>query len=148
MEGVLRPFPRRGASLIEALLVLAIASILFLAGAASVSRSAGRYDLERGVWEVRSLLSQTRVRAIWEGVPARLTIGVRGYSMDLYDEGAKSWRVAAAGDWQGVAVEANNTPVYQPTGSVTGMATIIVSNPRGAYRLTLAITGRIRATKL
>jgi hypothetical protein len=31
---------------------------------------------------------------------------------------------------------------------VTGMATILVSNTRGAYKITLAITGRIKAMKL
>jgi len=138
----------RGATLIETLLVLGLMAILFLAGSASVSRSAGLYDLERGVWEIRSLLSQTRIRSIWEGVSTRLRLGRLGYFMDRYDDEAKAWRVVESGAWERITVDANNSPVYHPTGAVTGMATIIVSNARGAYRITLAITGRIKAKRI
>lgn len=93
-------------------------------------------------------LNQTRIRSVWEGTPARLRIDREGYSLETYDEDAKTWKRSESGRWEGVTVEANNTPAYQPTGSVTGMATIHVSNASGAYRITLAITGRIRATKL
>lgn len=137
-----------GFTVIEALIVLALVSVLVLGGAARVSRSAARFELERGVWEIKMRLNQTRIRSIWEGIPARLRIFRTGFSLETYDEDAKTWKPAESGRWEGVAVEANNTPVYQPTGSVTGMATILVSNARGAYRITLAITGRIKATRL
>jgi prepilin-type N-terminal cleavage/methylation domain-containing protein len=139
---------RPGFTLLEAVLVLALISILILAGAASASKSAARFELERAVWEIKMRLNQTRIRSIWEGTPARLRIDRVGFSLETYDEDAKIWKPAESGRWEGVVVEANNTPVYHPTGSVTGMATILVSNPRGAYRITLAITGRIRAIKL
>jgi prepilin-type N-terminal cleavage/methylation domain-containing protein len=141
-------FRRPGYTLLEAVLVLALISILVLAGAASVSKSASRFELERAVWEVKLRLNQARIRSIWEGVPTRLRIEQGGFFLETYDEEAKTWKPAEFGFWEGVAVEANNTPVYHPTGSVTGMATILVSNARGAYKITLAITGRIRAIKL
>lgn len=137
-----------GFTLIEAAVVLAVVSVLVLAGAAQVSRSAARFELERGVWEIKMRLNQTRIRSVWEGTPARLRIFRTGFSLETYDEDTKTWKTAESGRWEGVAVEANNTPVYQPTGSVTGMATILVSNARGAYRITLAITGRIKTTRL
>lgn len=137
-----------GFTLLEAVIVLAVVSILILAGATSVSRSEARFDLERAVWEIKMRLNQARIRSIWEGVPTRLRIDRVGFSLETYDEAAKTWEAAETGRWEGVAVEANNTPIYHPTGSVTGMATILVSNTRGAYRITLAITGRIRAAKL
>jgi prepilin-type N-terminal cleavage/methylation domain-containing protein len=139
---------RPGFTLLEAVLVLALVSILVLAGAASVSRSAARFELERAVWEIKMRLNQARIRSIWEGAPTRLRIDRAGFSLETYDEDTKTWKQTESGLWEGVAVEANNTPVYHPTGSVTGMATILVSNARGAYKITLAITGRIKATKL
>ncbi len=139
---------RRGFTLIEAVLVLALISVLVFAGAAAASKSAARFALERAVWEIKMRLNQARIRSIWDGVPARLRIDKAGFSLETYDEDARAWKPAESGRWEGVAVEANNIPVYQPTGAVTGMATILVSNPRGAYRITLAITGRIKATKL
>jgi len=137
-----------GFTLLEALVVLALVSILFLAGTVPASRSAARFELERAVWELRARLNQTRIRSIWEGTPARLRIDRAGFSLETYDEDTKTWKPTESGRWEGVIVEANNTPLYHPTGSVTGMATILVSNSRGAYRITLAITGRIKATKL
>jgi prepilin-type N-terminal cleavage/methylation domain-containing protein len=137
-----------GFTLLEAMVVLVLVSILFLAGTVPASRSAARFDLERAVWGIRAHLNQARIRSIWEGVPIRFRINRDGFSMESYDENAKTWESVESGRWEGVAVEANNTPVYYPTGSVTGMATILVSNARGAYRITLAITGRIKATKL
>ncbi|HEX2695495.1 MAG TPA: prepilin-type N-terminal cleavage/methylation domain-containing protein [Acidobacteriota bacterium] len=139
---------RPGFTLIEAVLVLALVSILVLAGAASASRSAARFELERAVWEIKMRLNQARIRSVWEGVPTRLRIERAGFSLETYDEDTKTWKSIESGRWEGVTVEANNTPVYHPTGSVTGMATILVSNARGAYKITLAITGRIKATKL
>jgi len=137
-----------GFTLLESVIVLALISILVLAGAAAVSRSADRLELERAVWEIKLRLNQTRIRSIWEGVPARLRIDRAGYSLEIYDDERKAWKPSESGVWEGVAVDANNTPVYQPTGSVTGMATILVSNARGAYKITLAITGRIKATRI
>jgi type II secretory pathway pseudopilin PulG len=137
-----------GFTLLEAVLVLALVSMLIVAGASSASRSAARLELERAVWEIKLRLNQTRIRSIWEGSPARLRIDRTGYSLEIYDGDAKAWKPSESGLWEGVSVEANNTPVYQPTGSVTGMATIVVSNARGTYKITLAITGRIKAVKI
>jgi prepilin-type N-terminal cleavage/methylation domain-containing protein len=137
-----------GFTLLEAVLVLALVSILVLAGTASASRSAASFALERAVWEIRMRLNQARIRSVWEGTPTRLRIGRAGFSLETYDEDTKTWMRAESGLWEGVVVEANNTPTYHPTGSVTGMATILVSNTRGAYKITLAITGRIKAMKL
>jgi prepilin-type N-terminal cleavage/methylation domain-containing protein len=139
---------RPGFTLIEAVLVLALVSILVLAGAASASRSAARFELERAVWEIKMRLNQARIRSIWEGAPTRLRIERAGFSLETYDEDTKTWKSIESGRWEGVTVEANNTPTYHPTGSVTGMATILISNARGTYKITLAITGRIKATKL
>jgi len=44
-----------------------------------------------------------------------------------------------------VTLKANNTPVFYPEGTVSNLATILVSNDRGGYRITLAMTGRVKA---
>jgi hypothetical protein len=43
-----------------------------------------------------------------------------------------------------VQLTANNTPVLQPNGSANSMATFAVSNAIGTYRVTVAITGRVK----
>jgi len=60
----------------------------------------------------------------------------------------KTWRTVQTEFLEGVRIEANNSPIFHPTGTVTGLATILVSNSRGAYRITLAISGRIKVVKI
>ena len=139
---------KKGFTLVEAVIVLALVSLLILAGSESISGLAPRYQLQRAVWEVRARLNQARIRSVWEGVSVRVRLRSAAIALEQYDEGGKTWRTVQTEFLEGVRVEANNSPVFHPTGTVTGLATILVSNSRGAYRITLAISGRIKAVKI
>jgi len=137
----------KGMTLIEATIVLALISLLILAGAESVSGIAPRYQLQRAVWEVRARLNQARIRSVWEGISVRVRLSSASIALDQYDEEGKTWRTMQTEFLEGVRIEANNSPIFHPTGTVTGLATILVSNSRGAYKITLAISGRIKVVK-
>jgi prepilin-type N-terminal cleavage/methylation domain-containing protein len=139
---------RKGLTLVETVIVLALVSLLILAGSESVSGLAPRYQLQRAVWEVRARLNQARIRSVWEGVSVRVRLRSAAIALEQYDEGGTTWRTVQTEFLEGVRVEANNSPVFHPTGTVTNLATILVSNSRGAYRITLAITGRIKVVKV
>jgi len=139
---------KKGFTLAEAVIVLALASLLILAGSGSISGLAPRYQLQRAVWEVRSRLNQARVHSVWEGVSVRVRLSSRAVALDQFDEERKTWRTLQTEFLEGVRIEANNSPVFHPTGTVAGLATILVSNSRGAYRITLAISGRIKVVKI
>lgn len=49
---------------------------------------------------------------------------------------------------EGVNVEANNSPLFHPEGTVSNLASIYVFNSWGKYRITIAITGRIKTTPI
>jgi hypothetical protein len=49
---------------------------------------------------------------------------------------------------EGVNIQANNSPVFHPQGTVSNLASIMISNTWGSYKITLAISGRIRIAKL
>jgi len=138
----------KGMTLIEAVIVLALVSLLIFAGAESVSGVAPRYQLQRAVWEVRARLNQARIRSVWEGISVRVRLSSASIALDQYDEGGKTWRTMQTEFLEGVRIEANNSPIFHPTGTVTGLATILVSNSRGAYKITLAISGRIKVVKI
>ena len=139
---------KKGFTLVEAVIVLALVSLLILAGSGSISGLAPRYQLQRAVWEVRSRLNQARIRSVWEGVSVRVRLNSGAIALEQYDEKGKTWKTLQTEFLEGVRIEANNRPIFHPTGTVTGLATILVSNSRGAYRITLAISGRVKVVKI
>jgi len=139
---------KKGFTLVEAVIVLALVSLLILAGSGSISGLAPRYQLQRAVWEVRARLNQARIRSVWEGVSVRVRLSSGAIALEQYDEKGKTWKTLQTEFLEGVRIEANNSPIFHPTGTVTGLATILVSNSRGTYRITLAISGRIKVVKI
>jgi hypothetical protein len=93
-------------------------------------------------------LNQARIRSVWEGVSVRVRLSSGAIALEQYDETGKTWRTLQTEFLEGVRIEANNSPIFHPTGTVTGLATILVSNSRGSYRITLAISGRIKVVKI
>ncbi len=139
---------RRGFTLVEVVLALALAGLLVFGGAYSFRRLIPKYQLQSGIWEVTSGLNQARFRAIMSGAPVRVRFVPPGFVFERYDEAAKAWRIAATAVLPGVAVRANNSPIFHPQGTVSDLASIYVSNSRGAYRVTIAISGRVRAIRV
>jgi prepilin-type N-terminal cleavage/methylation domain-containing protein len=138
---------RSGFTLIEAVMVLAVAGLLTIGGAHAVHRLVPKLQLRSGIWEVTSGLGQARFRAIMSGEPVRVRFVPSGFIFESYNEESAVWRTHRWTHLAGVAVRANNAPVFHPQGTVTSLATILVSNSRGSYRITIAITGRIRTVR-
>lgn len=137
-----------GFTLIETVLALALAGFLVYAGAVSFKDMIPKFRLQTGVWEIGSALNQARFAAIWKGVPMRVRFDSSGYFLESYDETAAAWRATRSGRCEGLEVRANNTPTFYPGGTVSDLATIYVSNSRGSYKITIAITGRIKTVKV
>lgn len=136
-----------GFTLVEAVLALALAGLFALGGTYTVGRLGPKLDLQSGIWEVTSGLNQARFRAILSGVSVRVRFAPPGFVSESYDETSSTWRLSRAVSLSGVLVRANNAPVFHPQGTVSDLATISVSNARGSYRITVAITGRIRTVR-
>ncbi len=138
----------KGYTLIETVVALAVgALILAAAGAPFLLTSAG-LSLERGVWQVKSALNGARLRSVYRAEDVRVSF-VGGFCIvERYVEAASAWRHEETRPFEGVSVKANNRPVFHPEGTVSNLATIEVWNARGRYRLTLAISGRVKATRV
>ncbi len=139
---------RRGFTLVEIVLALALAGLFVYAGGYSFQRLIPKFELQAGIWEITSGLNQARFRAIMSGEPVRVRFVPSGFVFERYDEASGTWRTARAASLPGVAVRANNSPVFHPQGTVSGLASIMVSNARGTFRITVAITGRVKAIRV
>jgi prepilin-type N-terminal cleavage/methylation domain-containing protein len=139
---------RKGFTLVETALVLALAGLLVLGGAQAFQRLVPKFQLQSGIWELTSGLNQARFRAIMSGTAVRVRFFESGFVFEVFDQAAAAWRAAGTAVLPGVAVRANNSPVFHPQGTVSNLASISVSNSRGAYRVTIAISGRIRAVRV
>jgi prepilin-type N-terminal cleavage/methylation domain-containing protein len=138
---------RGGFTLIETVLALALAGLFALGTAATIRRLGPALDLRSGIWQVTSGLNQARFQAVLSGAAVRVRFVTTGFSLERYDEAAAAWRPAKTVVLPGVLVRANNAPVFHPQGTVSGLASITVGNARGSYRITVAITGRIRTVR-
>jgi prepilin-type N-terminal cleavage/methylation domain-containing protein len=139
---------QRGFTLIEIVMALALAGLFIYGGAYTFQRLVPKLQLQSGIWEVTSGLNQARFQAIMSGEPVRVRFVSSGFAFERYDEAAKIWRTARTASLPGVAIRANNSPVFHPQGTVSDLASITVSNARGTYRITIAITGRVRTARV
>ncbi len=139
---------RRGHTLIETLMVLSLLGLLAYGGGYSLARLVPRVHLRSGIWSVTSGLNQARFRAVYSGTPVRVRFLPPGFVLERQDPVAGTWRTARAVALPGVRVQANNSPIFHPQGTVSNLATVTVSNAQGTYRVTVAITGRIRTVRV
>jgi Tfp pilus assembly protein FimT len=138
----------RGFTLVETTLAMALAAFFAYAGAISFSRFVPKLRLQTAVWEVESALNQARFKAAWRGTPVRVRFGESSRcALEVYDGEADVWRLERTAVLEGVRVDANNDPLFHPQGTVSNLASIAVSNSSGSYKITVAISGRIKAVK-
>jgi type II secretory pathway pseudopilin PulG len=138
----------KGYSLIEAVVALALVSLVIYGAAGVFLGRSPEHRLKKAAWEVQTRLNYARHKAIFEGRPVRVRFWPTGYAVEKFDASLNSWQQEAGGSCEGVTIEANNTPTFHPVGTVSNLATITLSNAAGKCRITLAISGRIRVVML
>lgn len=138
----------KGYSLIE--ITLALFLIAIMIGLASISflHTSPKYKLINAVREIHSRMNYARYKAIFSGNKIRLRFEPDNYSIERYDESQEKWIREMTNILEGVHIQANNTPTFHPRGTVSNLASILVSNTWGKYKISLAISGRIKVTKL
>jgi len=139
---------RRGYSLLEVLCVVAVLGILTGSLAGPFQRLCLKYQLRLAVWTIHSRLNAARYGAIFTGLKHRVVFGADRVTLETYDEAEDTWIRKAVYFVQGVNIQANNSPIFSPLGTVTNLATVKINNGWGGYKITLAISGRIKAAPL
>jgi prepilin-type N-terminal cleavage/methylation domain-containing protein len=138
---------RSGYTLIETLLVLLVVAFILALGASSFIHTIPKYRLQGAVWEVSARLNEARYTAILKGVPVRMRFSGSGYCLERHDPEGGAWLRLSGRSLEGVSLQANNAPIFHPQGTVSNLVTIWVENAWGRYKITLAITGRIKVAK-
>jgi len=139
---------RKGFTLVEVVLALALAGLFVYGGVYSFQRLGPKFQLQAGIWEVTSGLNQARFQAIMSEARVRVRFVPSGFVFERFEEAAGAWRTGRMAVLPGVVIRANNSPVFHPQGTVSDLASIYVSNARGAYRVTIAISGRVKAIRV
>ncbi len=138
----------RGFSLLEAVISLFILAIMVSLASLSFFNRSPKYRLEKAVWEIHSRMNYARYKALFKGVKVRIKFEPKYYSIDAYDEKQKKWLTEQKYFIEDVKLQANNSPIFHPAGTVSNLASIYVSNDSGKYKITIAISGRIKTVKL
>ena len=139
---------KRGFSLIEGLVALFILAIMVGLASVSFLNLAPKFRLKNAVWEINSRLNYARHKAIFDGIKVRIKFESRSYAIETYDENQNEWKREREYFLNGVILQANNSPTFHPVGTVSNLASIYISNSWGKYKITLAISGRIKTTRL
>lgn len=133
-----------GFSLLEVVTSLFILSVILALTSLSFLHFSPKYKLKRAVWEINSSLNFARYKAIWERTKIRIRFYPQSYTIDQYDQQENQWKTKQTHSLEGVLIKANNSPTFHPQGTVSNLASIYISNSWGMYKITLAISGRIK----
>lgn len=140
--------PQKGFSLVEMVTSLFLISILLGMASVSFLHLSPKYKLKRAVWEINSSMNYARYKAVFAGTKTRICFGTHSYSVEKYDQSKNEWNRNHHNILDGVTIQANNHPTFHPRGTVSHLASIIISNSWGKYKITLAISGRIKVAPL
>jgi hypothetical protein len=107
-----------------------------------------KYRLHRAVWEIHSRMNYARYKSIFQGRRYRISFDAHGYNVEFFDKDDQNWEIDVNGSFTNVSIDANNSPVFHPVGTVSDLASIYIFNSWGRYRISLAISGRIKILKI
>lgn len=137
-----------GFSLIEVVISIAIVGLIIALLSYSFTEQASNYHLKKATWEIYSRLNYARYKAIYRGVKYKVSFDSNSYVLEKFDDHKSEWKTEQRSFLDGVEVAANNSPIFHPKGTVSNLASIIVQNSRGKFRISIAISGRIKVVEM
>ncbi len=137
-----------GFSLIEVVIAIAILGFTIALLSYSFTNQAPKYRLKKATWEIYSRLNYARYKAIFRGVKYKMSFGSDSYALEKFDDPKGEWKIEQRSFLEGVVITANNAPIFHPRGTVSNLASIIVQNSRGRYKISIAISGRIKVVEM
>ncbi|MBN2245585.1 MAG: prepilin-type N-terminal cleavage/methylation domain-containing protein [Candidatus Aminicenantes bacterium] len=139
---------RSGFSLIEILVVMFILTVVLFLLSSSIFSKSSRHYLDKSAYEVYARMNQARYKAIFAGTKVRVVFSSHSCSSEIFQKNDNTWKLHQRTFLEHASIDANNSPIFHPIGTVSNLASIYIRNDSGAYKITLAISGRIKLVKL
>lgn len=134
----------KGFSLLETVVSVFLIGVLIGLSSLSFLEKPPKYRLKKAVWEINSKMNLARYKAIFENAKFRIKFLESGYKMEKYHPDKKTWIMETKKTLDGVNITATNSPIFHPLGTVSNLTSVYISNTSGKYRISLAISGRIK----
>lgn len=138
----------KGFSLLEVVVSIAILGFIISILSYSFTHQAPKYQLKKATWEIYSRLNYARYKAIYRGKKYRIDFESNSTILEKFDEFNEKWETEQRSFIDGVTISANNAPIFHPKGTVSNLASITITNSSGKYKITIAISGRIKVTQI
>jgi prepilin-type N-terminal cleavage/methylation domain-containing protein len=139
---------RSGFSLIEVVISIAILGLFIALLSHSFTRQTPKYQLKKATWEIYSRLNYARYKAIYRGAKYKVSFDSHSYALERFNDLKSEWKTEQRSFLDGVIITANNSPIFHPRGTVSNLASIFVQNSRGKYKISIAISGRIKVIEM
>jgi type IV fimbrial biogenesis protein FimT len=137
-----------GFSLIEVVISITILGFIIALLSLSFTNQMPKYQLKKATWEIYSRLNYARYKAIYRGTKYKVRFESNCYLLEKFDEHKGEWRIEQQSFLDGVTITANNSPIFHPRGTVSNLASITITNSRGQFKISIAISGRIKVTEM
>jgi type II secretion system protein H len=141
---------RAGFTLVELMLTIVIIGIGARVASVNMIREVPRYRLTSAATQLAWTFRALRMRAISQHHPVTVTFTndhVYTVWTDRNDNGISDsdevQTTDISGAYRGVQLASTTNPIFNPTGTVTNLPTITLTNPSGAKTLTVNILGDI-----
>lgn len=137
-----------GFTLIEILVVIFILTAMLFLLSSSIFTTSAQHNLDKAAYEVYARMNQARYKAIFEGTKVRVVFSPHICSTEIFQKSNNKWKLIQRTYVEHAFLDANNSPVFHPIGTVSNLASIYILNDAGVYKITLAISGRIKLVKM
>jgi prepilin-type N-terminal cleavage/methylation domain-containing protein len=141
-------YKRPGFTLIEILAVIFILTVTLFLLSSSIFTTSSRHYLDKSAYEVYARMNQARYKAIFSGTKVRVVFSSHSCSTEIFQQNNNTWKLHQRTFLEHAHIDANNSPIFHPIGTVSNLASIYIRNDSGAYKITLAISGRIKLVKI
>jgi len=137
-----------GFTLIELSIVIFLLSVMLFLLSTSIFFTTSKHYLDKAAYEVYARMNQARYKAIFEGKKVRVVFSPHTCSTEIFQPNNNEWKLLKRTHLEHAVIDANNSPIFHPLGIVSNLASIYIRNDAGVYKITLAISGRIKLVKI